>query len=134
MHDQQKSWMILSDPIRNKGTAFTEKERDVFKLHGKLPFHISTLEEQVQRRYLNFKAQSSDLAKHVFLSALRQRNEVLFYKLVLEHVAEMLPLIYTPTVGDYSLHYSYLYTEPQGLYLSYPHQNKLDEIFSALTS
>jgi malate dehydrogenase (oxaloacetate-decarboxylating) len=133
MDKQQNSQAILSDPLRNKGTAFTEKERDLFKLHGKLPFHVSTLEEQVQRRYSNFKAQSSDLAKHLFLSALHQRNEVLFYKLISEHITEMLPLIYTPTVGDYSLHYSYLYTEPQGLYVSYPLKNRMEEVFSGLS-
>lgn len=125
-----KPWMILSDPFRNKGTAFSEKERDQYKLHGRLPCHVSTLQEQVQRRYSNFKAQTTDLAKHLFLSALHQRNEVLFYKLVSEHVSEMLPYIYTPTVGDYSVHFSYLYTEPRGLYLSYPHRDKMDEIFA----
>ncbi len=124
--------MILSDPFRNKGTAFTEQERDLFKLHGKLPYHVSTLEEQVERRYANFKAQTTDLAKHLFLSALHQRNEVLFYKLVASHISEMLPYIYTPTVGDYSIHFSYLYTEPRGLYLAYPHQDKMEEIFANL--
>lgn len=127
-----KPWMILSDPFRNKGTAFTEQERDLFKLHGKLPYHVSTLEEQVERRYANFKAQTTDLAKHLFLSALHQRNEVLFYKLVASHISEMLPYIYTPTVGDYSIHFSYLYTEPRGLYLAYPHQDKMEEIFANL--
>jgi malate dehydrogenase (oxaloacetate-decarboxylating) len=130
MSQEERPWAILSDPFRNKGTAFTEKERDHFKLHGKLPYHISTLDEQVQRRYANFKAQTSDLAKHLFLSALHQRNEVLFYKLVTQHISEMLPLIYTPTVGDYSMHFSYLYTEPRGLYLSYPYRDKMDEIFA----
>lgn len=124
--------MILSDPFRNKGTAFTENERDLFKLHGKLPYHVSTLDEQVERRYANFKAQTTDLAKNLFLSALHQRNEVLFYKLVSEHIAEMLPYIYTPTVGDYSVHFSYLYTEPRGLYLAYPHRDKMEEIFANL--
>src|SRR3569832_427916 len=127
-----KPWMILSDPFRNKGTAFTEQERDLFKLHGRLPYHVSTLAEQVERRYANFKAQTTDLAKHLFLSALHQRNEVLFYKLVSEHIAEMLPYIYTPTVGDYSIHFSYLYTEPRGLYLAYPHQDKMEEVFANL--
>lgn len=125
-------WHILRDPFRNKGTAFTEKERDFFQLHGKLPYHISTIEEQVERRYINFKAQSSDLAKHLFLSALHQRNEILFYKLISEHISEMLPLIYTPTVGDYSVHFSYLYTEPRGLYLSYPQRDQLEQIFSQI--
>ncbi|MBP7075294.1 MAG: NAD-dependent malic enzyme [Rhabdochlamydiaceae bacterium] len=129
---EEKPWLILSDPSRNKGTAFTDEERSHFKLHGRIPYHVSTLDEQVQRRYANFKAQTSDLAKHLFLSALHQRNEVLFYKLISEHISEMLPLIYTPTVGDYSIHFSYLYTEPRGLYLSYPHRDKMEEIFNSI--
>ncbi len=123
---------ILSDPLRNKGTAFTDQERDLYKLHGKLPYHVSTLSQQVERRYSNFKAQTTDLAKHLFLSSLEQRNKVLFYKLVSEHITEMLPLIYTPTVGDFSAHFSYLYTEPRGLYLSYPLRDKMDEMFSTI--
>lgn len=130
MKRDSKPWLILSDPLKNKGTAFTDKERDAYKLHGRLPFHVSTLDEQVERRYSNFKAQTTDLGKHLFLSALQQRNEVLFYKLVSEHVSEMLPYIYTPTVGDYSVHFSSLYTEPRGLYLSYPRRDKINEMFA----
>lgn len=121
---------ILSDPLLNKGTAFTYEERNKLKLNGLIPYHVSTLEHQVQRRYQNFKAQTTDLAKHLFLSALYNRNEVLFFKLVSEHITEMLPYIYTPTVGDVSLHYSYLYTEPRGIYLSYPQKDKIEEIIN----
>lgn len=124
---------ILSDPLLNKGTAFTAEERDQLNLHGLLPYHVSTLEEQVQRRYQNFKAQTTDLTRHLFLSALHNRNEVLFYRLVSEHISEMLPYIYTPTVGDVSLHYSYLYTEPRGIYLSYPHRDKIEEIIHQIS-
>ncbi len=124
---------ILSDPLLNKGTAFTQEERDHLKLNGLIPYHVSTLEEQVQRRYQNFKAQTTDLTRHLFLSALHNRNEVLFYKLVSEHITEMLPYIYTPTVGDVSLHYSYLYTEPRGIYLSYPQKNKIEEIINTIS-
>ncbi len=123
---------LLCNPLLNKGTAFTQEERDRFKLNGRLPYHVSTLEEQVQRRYQNFKAQTTDLAKHLFLSALHNRNEVLFYRLVVDHVTEMLPYIYTPTVGDVSLHYSYLYTDPRGIYLSFPHRDKMEEIIDNL--
>ncbi len=124
---------ILSDPLLNKGTAFTVEERDHLKLNGLIPYHVSTLEEQVQRRYQNFKAQTTDLTKHLFLSALHNRNEVLFYRLVSEHITEMLPYIYTPTVGDVSLHYSYLYTEPRGIYLSYPQRDKIEEILNNIS-
>ncbi len=124
---------ILSDPLLNKGTAFTHAERDHLNLNGLIPYHVSTLEEQVQRRYQNFKAQTTDLTRHLFLSALYNRNEVLFYKLVSEHITEMLPYIYTPTVGDVSLHYSYLYTEPRGIYLTYPQKDKIEEIINSIS-
>ncbi|MBS0604205.1 MAG: NAD-dependent malic enzyme [Verrucomicrobia bacterium] len=123
---------ILDNPLFNKGTAFTKEERDSLHLHGLLPFHVSTLEEQVQRRYENFKERRDDLSKYIFLSSLQNRNEILFYRLVYEHIAEMLPLIYTPTVGDVSLHYSILYRQHRGIYISYPLQDKIGEIVATL--
>ncbi len=123
---------ILNNPLHNKGTAFTQEERDAFKLHGFLPFHVSTLEEQVQRRYENFKERPDDLSKYIFLSSLQNRNEILFYRLVYEHIAEMLPLIYTPTVGDVSMHFSLLYRQHRGVYLSYPLEDKIGEILGSL--
>lgn len=123
---------ILNNPLLNKGTAFTEGERNRHHLHGLLPHHVSTIEEQVQRRYQNFLTQTGDIAKHLFLTALQNRNEILFYRLVYEHITEMLPLIYTPTVGDISTHYSSLYTEHRGLYLSYPLRERADEILSRI--
>ncbi len=126
--------LILRNPLWNKGTAFTQKERDLLGLNGLLPYHVSTLEEQALQRYRNFQAQTSDLAKYLFLDNLRHRNEVLFYKLVSDHISEMMPLIYTPTVGDVSLHFSSLYTEAKGLYLSYPHRDKMEKIFDSLPS
>jgi malate dehydrogenase (oxaloacetate-decarboxylating) len=122
---------LLDTPLYNKGTAFTKEERDAFGLHGLLPFHVSTLEEQVQRRYENFKQNADELTKYVFLSSLQDRNEILFYRLVSEHISEMLHLIYTPTVGDVSLHFSSLYRQHRGLYLSYPLQDKMDEMIDS---
>jgi malate dehydrogenase (oxaloacetate-decarboxylating) len=119
---------ILNDPSRNKGTAFTQKERDALKLNGFLPYHTSSLEEQVEKRYQNFKAQESDLSKWAFLNALQNRNELLFHRLVSEHIEEMLPFVYTPTVGDVSLNYSLLYTQQRGIYFSYPLQDRISEI------
>jgi malate dehydrogenase (oxaloacetate-decarboxylating) len=124
---------ILNDPLLNKGMAFTREERKRLKIDGLLPYHVSTLDEQVQRRYQNFKAQSTDLGKYVFLSALHNRNEVLFYRMVSEHITEMLPYIYTPTVGDASVHYSYLFTEPRGIYLSYPNQGQIESIIQNIS-
>lgn len=124
---------ILNNPLYNKGTAFTKEERDSLDLHGLLPFHVSTLEQQVMRRYENFKERKDDLSKYIFLSALQNRNEILFYRLVYEHITEMLPLVYTPTIGDVSLHFSILYRQHRGIYLSYPLQNKIKEIIANLS-
>lgn len=123
---------ILNDPLLNKGSAFTLEERDELGLHGLLPYHISTIEEQVIRRYDNFHARHDPLSRYLFLSNLQNRNEILFYRLVSEHIEEMLPLIYTPTVGEVSLRYSMLFGESRGLYLSYPMREKIPEIFSRL--
>jgi malate dehydrogenase (oxaloacetate-decarboxylating) len=123
---------ILNNPLINKGTAFTQEERDRLGLNGLLPCHVSTIEEQVCRRYDNFCEQKGDLAKYLFLAALQNRNEVLFYRLVFEHVAEMLPYIYTPTVGEASSHFSLLYTEHRGLYLSYPDRDKIESIVNRI--
>lgn len=123
---------ILNTPLYNKGSAFTAGERDELKLHGHLPYHVSTIEEQVYRRYQNFISQPNQLSKFLFLSSLQNRNEVLFYRLVYEHIAEMLPFIYTPTVGDVSLQYSMHYKEHRGIYLSYPTKDKMDEIFRSV--
>jgi malate dehydrogenase (oxaloacetate-decarboxylating) len=124
-----KAGEILNNPLYNKGTAFTMQERDALGLHGFLPFHVSTIEEQTERRYQNFKERKDDLSRYIFLSSLQNRNEILFYRLVSEHVSEMLPLIYTPTVGDVSTHFSILYRQHRGIYLSYPLQDKIAEIF-----
>ncbi len=125
---------LLDNPLYNKGTAFTKEERDSFGLHGLLPFHISTLEEQVQRRYENFNDNPDPLSKYIFLSSLQNRNEILFYRLVSEHLSEMVPLIYTPTVGDVSLHFSMLYLQHRGLYLAYPLKDKLEEMIANWTT
>lgn len=113
-------YLMLEDSLLNKGSAFTQKERELLGLEGLLPPHISTIEEQVRRRYANFAEQPNDLSKYIFLSALQNRNETLFYRLVIEHLEEMVPLIYTPTVGNVSTNFSLLYREQRGLYLSYP--------------
>lgn len=124
---------LLNHPFYNKGTAFNAEERDAFDLHGLLPSHVSTIEEQVIRRYQNFLAQKDQLSKYTFLSSLQNRNEVLFYRLVLEHIAEMLPFIYTPTIGEVSLQFSSLYHQHKGLYISYPLQDKIEEILAKLS-
>jgi len=123
---------ILNNPLLNKGTGFTREERAEFGLEGLLPYHVSTIEEQVVRRYDNFCSQKEGLAKYLFLNSLQNRNETLFYRLVLEHIDEMLPYIYTPTVGDVSQQYSILYREHRGIYLSYPLREKIPQIIENL--
>lgn len=119
---------ILNDPLLNKGTAFTEEEREELGLHGLLPFRVATIEEQVKRRYDNFCMQADQISKYVFLTSLQNHNETLFYRLIQDHVTEMLPLVYTPTVGDISAHFSKLYRESRGLYLSYPLRDQVQEM------
>ncbi|MCH9703202.1 MAG: NAD-dependent malic enzyme, partial [Chlamydiae bacterium] len=87
--------LILQDPILNKGTAFTEEERTRLRLHGLLPPHIKTLEEQVDHCYSEYQQKETDLAKHIYLRGLQDRNEVLFYALLRKHIAEMLEIVYT---------------------------------------
>ena len=119
---------ILSDPMLNKGTAFTTEERIDLGIDSLLPFHCSTIERQVERRYINFCDRKTPIDKYLFLTALQDRNETLFFRLVEEHAEEMLPYIYTPTVGDVALDYSYLYNQNRGVYLSYPLKDRMDEL------
>jgi malate dehydrogenase (oxaloacetate-decarboxylating) len=109
---------LLRLPLTNKGGSFTEEERIALGLDGLLPPQVTTLEGQVERTYAAFSREPSALAKYTYLRALQERNEILFYALVEQHVAEMLPIIYTPTVGDAVRHASALYQAARGLTLS----------------
>lgn len=121
---------LLENPLLNKGTAFTLEERAELGLDGLLPFHVSTLKQQVERRYQNFCELQDDISKYNFLSSLQNRNEVLFYRFILDHATEMLPFIYTPTVGSVSSQYSLLYKEQRGLYLSYPNRERMESMIA----
>ena len=121
---------LLETPMLNKGTAFSEDERRDLGLLGLLPFHSSTMDEQLARTYENYKSKQSDLDRYVFLTALQDRNETLFYRLVLEHITEMMPIIYTPTVGLGCQKYSHLFRRPRGLYISYPYQDEISTILN----
>jgi malate dehydrogenase (oxaloacetate-decarboxylating) len=109
---------VLADPRINKGTAFTLEERDALGLVGALPPRVLTLAEQARRAYEQYRAQPTALAKQVALNELRDRNEVLFYRLLSDHMRELLPIIYTPTVGEAIERYSHQYRRPRGVYLS----------------
>ena len=119
---------VLEDPLTNKGTAFSEEERSGLGLRGLLPAVVETLEQQVRRRYQAYQEQPTDVARHINLRALQDTNEVLFYRLVSDHIEEMLPVLYTPTVGLACQRFSEIYRRPRGLFLAYPDRDRIGEI------
>ncbi len=119
---------LLTDPLLNKGTAFTERERDALGLTGLLPPRVFTLEEQVQRSLAAVRRKPDALEKYIYLTNLQNRNEVLFYRLVMDHIEEMVPLIYTPTVGQACLEYGAIYRRPRGLFLTLRERGRIAEI------
>jgi malate dehydrogenase (oxaloacetate-decarboxylating)(NADP+) len=119
---------ILHDPYLNKGTAFTEQERDALGLRGLLPPHVATMEEQVHRVMEAMRAKPSDLEKHIFLIGLQERNRTLFYRVVIDHLEEIMPLIYTPTVGKACQDYGHIFRRPQGLFISIADKGRVAEL------
>src|SRR4026209_2588523 len=126
--------LLLDNPLLNKGSAFPQNERRELGLLGLLPLHSSTVDEQLARTYENYQRQESDLERFVFLTALQDRNETLFYRLLHEHITEMMPLIYTPTVGEGCRQYSHVFRRPRGLYISYPHRSEIPSLFDNVPS
>jgi malate dehydrogenase (oxaloacetate-decarboxylating) len=122
--------MLLTNPLLNKGTAFTEEERTAFSLHGLLPPHIGTLDVQVARRLQAVRKLGSDLDRYVFLRGLQDANETLLYALLTRNLEEMLPLVYTPTVGEGCQTFSHYWHYPRGLFLSWTHRDRIKEILS----
>lgn len=121
---------LLIHPRLNKGTAFTESERDAFGLHGLLPPHIGTMEEQRRRRKNGLDGETTPLQKYSFMRDLQDTNETLFYSLITHHIEETLPIVYTPTVGEGCQQFSEIWRKPRGLFLSYPNKNLIDQIFA----
>ena len=121
---------LINSPILNKGTAFTDAERDAFHLHGILPPHVFTLENQAARRLKVLRAFASDFERYAFLRDLLDTNETLFYRLFADNIGEMLPLVYTPTVGEGCERFSEIWRKPRGLFLSYPNRHRLREILA----
>jgi malate dehydrogenase (oxaloacetate-decarboxylating) len=119
---------LLDCPLLNKGSAFTEQERREFGLTGLLPPHVGSIEEQVARRYAEYVNKATDLERHVFLRDLQDRNETLFYRLLREHIVEMMPVIYTPVVGAACQQFSLIYRKPRGLFIPFPEQGAIDSI------
>lgn len=119
---------LLFEPLLNKGTAFTREERTALRLTGLLPPHTHTIDEQLQRTYAAFSSKTTPIGKHIYLRALQDRNETLFYRLLGAHLAEMMPIIYTPTVGQACQEFSSIYRRPRGLFISYPERDQIDAI------
>jgi malate dehydrogenase (oxaloacetate-decarboxylating) len=124
----QKGRPLLLDSFTNKGTAFTQRERDELELHGLLPPAICNIQQQMERTYGSFQAKSSNLEKFIYLTALHDRNETLFYRLVLEHIDEMMPIVYTPVVGEACQRFSHIYRRARGLYIAYEQRDKIGRI------
>ncbi|MEG9436024.1 NAD-dependent malic enzyme [Edaphobacter sp. HDX4] len=122
---------LLNSPALNKGTAFTDEERARLGLNGLLPPQVETLEEQSVRAYEAFKRKDDDLERHIYLRALQDTNEVLFYKLLAEHLEEMMPIAYTPVVAMGCQLFSHIYRRPRGLFISYPARNSIREILKS---
>lgn len=124
---------LLETPLLNKGSAFTERERESFNLTGLLPPRYETIEEQVERCYQQYTKFDEDLNKHIYLRAIHDNNETLFYRLVREHLEEMMPIIYTPTVGDACEQFSDIYRSSRGLFISYEERHQIDDILRNAT-
>ena len=125
-----KGKALLMDPFTNKGTAFTARERDELDLHGLLPPAVCTMEEQLERVYENFCAKPTPLEKFVYMASLHDRNETLFFRLVHERIDEMLPIVYTPVVGEACQKFSHIYRRGRGLYISYEQRNGIEKVLS----
>jgi malate dehydrogenase (oxaloacetate-decarboxylating) len=123
---------ILADPIRDRGVAFTEQEREAVGLTGRLPSAVLTLDQQAQRAYRQMQQQPGALAKNIYLEQLHDRNETLYFKVLTDHLAELLPVVYDPTVGDAIETYSYEYRRPRGIFLSIDDPDDIQKAFETL--
>src|SRR3984885_10193616 len=128
MSDETRGQAKLFDALRTKGTAFTAEERRRLGLLGLLPTVVKTLGEQVEHVWHEFSTRRDDLDKHIYLRALQDRNETLFYRVLHDHIPEALPIVYTPTVGEACQRFSEIYRRPRGLFVSYPERDHLDEV------
>ncbi|RUO75347.1 NAD-dependent malic enzyme [Idiomarina seosinensis] len=124
---------LLETPLLNKGSAFSKEERAAFNLTGLLPPRYESIEEQVERAYMQYRSFETPLNKHIYLRAIQDNNETLFYRLVTDHLEEMMPIIYTPTVGDACEKFSDIYRSSRGLFISYSERDQLDDILRNAT-
>lgn len=124
---------LLETPLLNKGSAFDQQERTNFNLTGLLPPRFETIDEQVARAYLQYCSFNNDINKHIYLRAIHDNNETLFFKLVQSHLTQMMPIIYTPTVGDACEQFSDIYRSSRGLFISYDDRHQIDDILRNAT-
>ncbi|RTR03391.1 NAD-dependent malic enzyme [Halomonas nitroreducens] len=124
---------LLEMPLLNKGSAFTREERLEFNLIGLLPQNVETIEEQAERAYRQYRQCQTDLDRHIYLRAIQDDNETLYFRLVSEHLEEMLPIIYTPTVGQACEEFSNIYRNHRGLFIAYPDRDRMDDILRSAT-
>lgn len=124
---------LLEMPLLNKGSAFSTQERIDFNLQGLLPHNIETIEEQTERAYSQYNLCNTDLDRHIFLRSIQDNNETLFFRLLEEHLEEMMPIIYTPTVGQACQEFSKIYRTHRGLFISYPDRERIDDILRSAT-
>ncbi|MEH0467646.1 NAD-dependent malic enzyme [Streptomyces sp. B21-097] len=127
-NDSRRGAALLYDPLRNKGTAFSATERAEFGLDGLLPPAMETLDDQADRAYAAFLGYDKPLNRHIYLRQLQDTNEVLFHRLITRHLEEMLPVVYTPTVGEACRRFSEIYRRPRGLFLSYEDRHRFRDI------
>lgn len=119
---------LLEEPLLNQGTAFTAEERDELGLRGLLPPHVETLEEQVARAYEAFENKETDIERHIYMRGLQDTNETLFYALMLAHITEMMPILYTPVVGEACQKFSEIYRRARGLFIGFEDRHKIEAI------
>ena len=120
--------LLLRDPLLNKGTAFSEAERDAFGLRGLLPAHVLTIEEQAARIMDSLRRMPDDLERYVLLNALHDRNETLFFRVVCDNIDEIQPLIYTPTVGLACQRFGHIFQRPRGLFIGANDRGRIAEL------
>lgn len=123
-------YALVSSPLLNKGMSFTLEERDAFLLHGIIPTRVASLSEQRERSYQAYTNKATPIEKYIYLRELQDSNETLFYSLLCEHLEEMMPIVYTPTVGLGCQKFSHIYRRPRGLFISYPLKDQIDQMLS----
>ncbi len=128
----QRGLAILADPLLNKATAFTTEERDALGLHGLLPTHVETIEERADRIRAQLELEPTPLGKHVLLRDVQDYDETLFLRVILDDIVDLLPIVYTPTVGEACQKFSRIYQHHRGLFLSYPDRDRLEEMLRSV--